>query len=336
LTTAEQLEGLGVTAAALAGGLISEAEAGQIASAASVDHNAEAELLAAGRDSHKELRDKAARRRAAALGDEGRDERLRAGRRLTDWTDPDGATCVKLRLAPVDGARLLAAVDARAQDEFKAAYRDGRREGLTAYRADALLSLVRDGATGGGGGKGVEARVNVHIDYAALVRGRTLPGETCHIRGVGPVSVATARALLGDAVLNLIVTDGVDVYNVVRAGRFVPAHVQTALEVRDPQCCRPTCGQQQHLQNHHYKIDYAQLNITRLSELARLCPFDHRLITDHKARLDGGPGHWQWTNLTDGPPPPPPPDPDPPPQAAAARSNKTDRSRPRQAELALA
>jgi hypothetical protein len=294
LSTAEQLEDLPATAQALADGLISEDEARHIASAASVDHKAEADLIAAAqRESHRRLQEEAARRRAAAMGDIDRDQRLHAQRRLSDWTDAEGAVCLSLRMAPDMGSRLLAAIDARAQKIFKDAYKAGRREKLSAYRLDALLALVETGD-----GAKVDAIVNVIIDYDALVRGNTEPGERCFIAGVGPVSVATARMMMSDSVLKLLVTDAVDVYSVAHAGRTVGAHLRSALQVRDPECCRPGCGERQRLQIHHFEADYHEVLETRLSNTARLCRFDHSLCTTGKARLDGGPGRWKWTDLT--------------------------------------
>ena len=303
LNTAQQLADLPATAAALAGGLISEAEARHIASAASVDRAAEADLLrAAQHESHRRLQEQAARRRAAAQGDEDRDERLHANRQLRDWTDGDGATCVRLQLPPADGARLLAAVDARAEQIFQDASRAGRRERLAAYRADALLALV-DGAANVAasgaahvGGRALDTCVNVLIDYAALVRGRTEAGERCDIPGVGPISVSTARRLLSDSILKLIITDGIDVYNVTHAGRTIPAHLRTALLVRDQECCKPGCGERARLEIHHFSIDYANAPEARLANLARLCHYHHRQVSLGRSRLSGGPGQWAWVD----------------------------------------
>ena len=35
--------------------------------------------------------------------------------------------------------------------------------------------------------------INVLVDYAALVRGHTVAGETCEIPGMGPVPVSVVR-----------------------------------------------------------------------------------------------------------------------------------------------
>ncbi|HMG28657.1 MAG TPA: DUF222 domain-containing protein, partial [Jiangellaceae bacterium] len=59
----------------------------------------------------------------------------------------------------------------------------------------------------------------LRVDVAALRRGRVAGGELCEIRGVGPVPVPVAEALLGQAVLHLVITRGTDVLNVTHLGR---------------------------------------------------------------------------------------------------------------------
>ena len=41
----------------------------------------------------------------------------------------------------------------------------------------------------------------------------------CEITGVGPIAVSVARSLLGESVLKLVITRGVDVLNVTHLGR---------------------------------------------------------------------------------------------------------------------
>jgi hypothetical protein len=88
----------------------------------------------------------------------------------------------------------------------------------------------------------VPAKVIVHVDAAALRRGHTVAGETCEIAGIGPVAVSTARELLGDAFLALVIEDGMDIRNVTHLGRAPTAHQRTALEARGMVCAVPGCG----------------------------------------------------------------------------------------------
>ena len=50
-------------------------------------------------------------------------------------------------------------------------------------------------------------------------RGHVEGDECGMIKGVGPVPVATVRAMLDDAFLGAVVTDGVDIRSVVHMGR---------------------------------------------------------------------------------------------------------------------
>ncbi len=86
---------------------------------------------------------------------------------------------------------------------------------------------------------GTGPEVIVTVDAAALERGHAKDGETCDIAGVGHVPVSTARNLLGEGFLSILVTKGIDITTIARAGRAVPADVAKALIARDPVCCVP-------------------------------------------------------------------------------------------------
>ncbi len=59
----------------------------------------------------------------------------------------------------------------------------------------------------------------LRLDVAALWRGFALGDELCELTGVGPIPVEVARCLLGDAVLKLVITKGVDVASVTSLTR---------------------------------------------------------------------------------------------------------------------
>ncbi|HWW53469.1 MAG TPA: hypothetical protein VNY84_06865, partial [Acidimicrobiales bacterium] len=104
-----------------------------------------------------------------------------------------------------------------------------------------------------------------------------------------------------------------DVYSVVHAGRTVGAHIRSALVVRDQECCRPGCGERDRLEIHHFNVDYHEVLETRLSNIGRLCRADHHEVTHGRAKLTGGPGHWEWEQLSHGAAADRPPDSRPPP-----------------------
>ena len=106
-------------------------------------------------------------------------------------------------------------------------------------------------------------------------RGTVEHGETCEIRGVGPVPVATARALLGEAALAVVIKDGVDVCNVTHLKRRTNAYQRTALEVWGIRCDIKGCDSTDFVDVHH-TFEWVRSHRTRLDELAVRCKFHHR------------------------------------------------------------
>jgi hypothetical protein len=103
-------------------------------------------------------------------------------------------------------------------------------------------------------------------------------GETCEIDGVGPVSVEAALDHLGEGLLSLVITDGVDVQNVTTLGRRWTREQRTALIVRDRECVEPGCHRTDRLEIHH-TIPYEQTRHCRVDEAGRVCPHTHDLLT---------------------------------------------------------
>jgi hypothetical protein len=121
----------------------------------------------------------------------------------------------------------------------------------------------------------------LRVDAQALRRGHIAGEELCEITGVGPVPVSVAKEALGEAILKLVITTGVDVANVTHLGRGPTAAQRAALLWTNPTCSVQGCPR--------YRIEYdhqkpwAQTKHTRLDELDPLCGFHH----DLKTRL-----HW--------------------------------------------
>jgi len=296
LETAEQLESLSETSAALRRGELSFPQLREIAGASKKDPSKEKELLeAASRQSLRALKERAKKIRLVSSSKEKECERYRAisaSRYCRAWNDEEGAFRLEARLAPDQGARLLSSLEKETNLVFSRARQKGLREPTHAYRADALVGLVTRASTKdrGCGGQRTDTVV-VRVDSRALRRGFSAPGETCEIPGVGPVPVATAREILGEGLLKVVVKDAVDVLSVCHVGRTVPAHIQSALEERDPTCV--LCDNAFGLEMHHWRSDYAKSKTTSLSELARLCKHHHDLITYDGYKLIGGPGAWE-------------------------------------------
>ena len=300
-------------------GRLSAPAAGLVAEALGVNPGAEGDLVdAAQHATLRQLKDHCQRAKARARSAEdtaARAERLHAERHCRTWTDRDGAFRLDARLTPGAGAALAAALTAQADRGFTEARRSGVHLGHDALRADALVALVTgvglDGSEDRVPTRPPPAQVVLRVDLA-LLRGTTgspppPPGRTtgvCEIPGVGPVPLETARALLGDALCTLVVTDGVDVTTVCTLGRSVPASLKAALVERDRCCVVPGCDATQHLEIDHWRIPFAEGGPASLDNLARLCRHHHRLRTHRGFTLtrEGTTWHWHPPDRGGGPP----------------------------------
>lgn len=301
IETAERLSELPATEKAVREGKLSEIQAKEIASAAAASPAAETGLLrAADFEGFNGLKERCARVKAAAAKDEAdRHEALHRSRYLRHWSDRDGAFRLEGRFTPERGAVLLAALEPFKHQVFEAARKHGRRDPYDALAADALIGMAEDSRSaaasqaGQAGGNRPPAVVHVRVDHDALSRGTTEPGEICEIPGVGPVPVATARALAADAYLSVIVTRGADIRAVVHAGRTISARLRTALLDRDASCVVPGCDEKDRLEIDHI-VPISEGGGTTLDNLARLCQWHHYLKTHQGYRLRGEPGGWMW------------------------------------------
>ncbi len=155
------------------------------------------------------------------------------------------------------------------------------------------------------------ATILARVDIDAMRRGHTNPGETCEIDGLGPVPVEALRTLLPDAAIKLIITNGIDAFNVTSVARRTTAAQQIVMDWIGEQCTRLGCGATRHLHVDH-RIDWATIGLTELRNLDWLCPHDHRLKTHHGWALE--PGHGKRRFL----PPDHPDHPGDPPRQRAA------------------
>jgi hypothetical protein len=113
------------------------------------------------------------------------------------------------------------------------------------------------------------------------------------IEGVGPIPVATAKALAQDAILAALITDGTDIKTVSHLGPSVTAKQRTALEVRDPCCVVPGCEVKDHLEIDHITGREGE-GARTIDNLCRICPYHHDLKTYQGWKLTGGPGNWKF------------------------------------------
>jgi hypothetical protein len=289
LHTVQRLDELPSTAEHLRAGELSLAQASHVTAGAIADPVAEQRLLRTAKHAGmRELRAEKDRVIAAATDEAEALARARRDRHLRTWTD-GFATKGTFSGPTEDVAKLLHVLDPLTRARFDEARRDGMRESRDAYRFDAMVQLAE---TGTRAKKPQPHAVRVRVDLPALVRGRTEPGETCEIPGVGPIPVDHAREVLTHGLLQLVITDGVDVQTVVSNTRHVPAALKIAIAERDRTCKIRGCDHDRHLERHH-TLDYAKSKRTTYRELGNLCPRHHDLVT-HRGHeiVDHHDGTW--------------------------------------------
>ena len=291
LEMAGLLDDLPTLAAAFRGGRLSEVQAREIAEVASeVPDTTEQLVEAAGKLTLQGLREECQRVEAAALIDEDeRHRRVHKQRRIRAWVRK-GAGHLSAVMTPDELARIMAVVNAHTDGMVADAILGGRFESREAHSVDALVDLIRPDSTTSAG---PETMLHVVVDYDALLRGHTVTGERCEIPGIGPIPVTLARQMADDSILKVLLTKGVDVAAVAHGGYTIPAHLRSALEVRDPKCIVPGCDCRRNLQTDH-RNTFNRTRVTKLEDLARICPWHHYLKTFLGYTYRGGPGTWEW------------------------------------------
>jgi hypothetical protein len=317
------------------------AEADVVSLAVEADPSSEVGLVGLAKRKHdlrglKEKSDQVRRGVHDARAEAERAAKIHASRRWREGRDPvDGSPRVDAKFTAVGFASVKGVIDRFQEQIFDEARRAGCHEPTEAYALDALVAAVIAGGAAvgcpvpaasptvaeapaaGEPGPGMAAllavlarssesgsgsRPCVVVDAIALARGFVASGETCEIPGVGPVDVAWARRVMGEAVFDVVIHDGVDIVAFASTTRHVPRAVKVALEVRDRGCVVPNCHHDQRLERDH-REDFADTHDTSYRNLGRLCDVHHLEKTAKGARLERHGDEWWWY------PPPDPADP---------------------------
>jgi hypothetical protein len=208
---------------------------------------------------------------------------------------------MSMRTTKAAGLRFGAAWDTH----IRALQQERKAQGLEPLTygqvcADALIrmadrSLADRGGTGGPAGPSM--RGILFADIAALKRGVLHGDETCEIAGVGTVSVPTARALLGDAILALVIRDGLDVVNVTNLGPTFTAAQRTAIWARAGGVCEiPACTVTTGLEiDHDHEVQFG--GPSDIANASLKCWKDHQDKTHHGRRLIGPPRRRAWVHV---------------------------------------
>jgi hypothetical protein len=250
-------------------------------------------VMVEGGGSLQELSDAAKRAKNAARCNESarvRRARVHANRHFRWHQDESGGIRGEFLCDEVSWARVEPLLERAAEERWKAGGA-GDPESRAAHRLDAFLDLL---AGSGGSGQGARPHFLVLVDAEALRSGSLEPGDTCEIEGVGPISLAAATDLIGEASLQFVVTDGKDIAAVTSTTHSPHQRTAMALIVRDRACVVPGCGKRFGLQGDHCDQDYSKGGPTCLSNLVRLCAAHHSMKTNGGWRIEGDPGNWQW------------------------------------------
>lgn len=292
LATARRMDALPHAKEAFIAGELSETQAKHIADAATADPSKERELVGmAALQSVGEIVAET-RRIKGAMGDQdAKHARLHRQRRVRRHVDTEGAYRLELVHTPEIGAEINALLEPFIDAIFR---RSDEREARAAYAADALVELLRAGASGDASDLAVrkvrDAKVIVHVPYETFLAGTPVDGQTCEIDGIGPVAVSVVDEILETKpFLAAVVTRGTDIATVTHFGRRPNALQMTALEARGMRCTRLGCDRTARLQSDH-RVQWRITKHTRVDELDLLCVEDHRRKDVDGWRLEPGTG----------------------------------------------
>lgn len=281
-----------------AAGALSPEQTAAITDALSVNPSAEDRLLSVAETSSLGgLRDECANSKTEGQDLAAIEQRIHSQRCLRRYRDKEGAEHLHAVGTKATMARIDQAIRSTVDEIFKEARAGGIHEPLDAYAYDALVTLA-DRSVEPRADRSERRRVPtirnlaiLRLDLEALRRGTPAAGETCEIAGLGPISVETARAMLGESIVKLVITNGVDVQNVTHLGRGPNIAQKIALLWQHPGCIREGCNRTARVEyNHAYGAEYRTTKHTRLDETEPLCDPDHDLQTYHGWSLIKGTG----------------------------------------------
>lgn len=131
----------------------------------------------------------------------------------------------------------------------------------------------------------------VHADLAALCE----DGRGCELEGGPVIHPETARRLACDARVEMVLHDRTGaVVGIGHASRNVPPWLARQLRQRDRGCVFPGCEGRWFLHAHH--IMRWPLGPTDLLNLVLVCPFHHKLVHEHRWRVELAPdGSATWS-----------------------------------------
>ena len=210
------------------------------------------------------------------------------------------------------GALVKTAIDALSHG-----LRSGELRSASQRRADALVELAAAQLRCGEHRDvhGQRPHLTVTVSAAALRSGADADAQPAELRGVGVIHPETARRIACDAARTVVTVapagdgaasaaggsapvSGADrergdgfvstratPLSVGRATRTVPAHIRTALHLRDQGCRFPGCDRPPAWTDGHHVIHWADGGPTELENLVSLCRRHHRAVHEQGWRI---------------------------------------------------
>ncbi|HEY6469764.1 MAG TPA: DUF222 domain-containing protein [Candidatus Dormibacteraeota bacterium] len=195
------------------------------------------------------------------------------------------------------GALLKTAIDALAHG-----LTPGETRPASQRRADALLDLaalqLRSGEHRDVHGQRPHLTLTVSAETLRADAGADAAPAV--LSGVGPIHPETARRIACDAVRTVVtvapvaattdpawasVNTPVVPLSVDRAGRTIPAHIRTALALRDDGCRFPECDVKAAWTDGHHIVYWSDGGPTELDNLVSLCRRHHRRVHEEGWRI---------------------------------------------------
>jgi hypothetical protein len=165
-------------------------------------------------------------------------------------------------------------------------------------RADALVDLAATQLRCGDHRDVHGQRPHLTVTVSADTLRSGANAEPAELSGVGPIHPATARRIACDAVRTVVTvappadgaTSGADGTRVLplsvgRATRTIPAHIRTALHLRDQGCRFPGCDRPPAWTDGHHIIHWSDGGPTELANLVSLCRPHHRAVHEQGWRI---------------------------------------------------
>jgi hypothetical protein len=191
------------------------------------------------------------------------------------------------------GALVKTAIDALSHGMTR-----GETRSASQRRADALVDLAATQLRCGDHRDVHGQRPHLTVTVSAATLRSGVHAQPAELGGVGPIHPETARRIACDAVRTVVtVAPAADDWitmtgsaraeplSVGRATRTIPAHLRTALHLRDQGCRFPGCDRPPAWTDGHHIIHWSDGGPTELENLVSLCRPHHRAVHEQGWRI---------------------------------------------------